>query len=85
VGTVTWLPGRSGNRGSIPGTGKSFFLSSPQQSGREVDQPRSHARVKNEPSHTFFFMEKFCLPQGDTRCLGTSAANVSVVPAEDYQ
>jgi len=62
VGTVTWLPGRSGNRGSISGRGKSFF-SSPQQSGREVDQPRSQARVKNEPSH-IFFMENFMFAAG---------------------
>lgn len=52
VGTVTWLPGQSGNRGSIHGKGRSFF-SSPQQSGREVDQPLSDARVKNERSRTF--------------------------------
>jgi hypothetical protein len=83
VGTVTWLPGRSGNRGSIPGRGKSFF-SSPQQSEREVDQPLSDARVKNEQSLTFLW-KNLRLPQEDTECLDNAAANVSGVPAEDYQ
>jgi hypothetical protein len=54
VGTVTWLPGRSGNRGSIPGRGKSFF-SFPQQSEREVDPPLPDARVKNLRSRTFLW------------------------------
>lgn len=49
MGTVTWLPGQSGNRGSILGRGVSF-ASSPQQSGREGDRPLSDARVKNERS-----------------------------------
>ena len=52
MGTVTWLPGRSVNRGSIPGKGKSFF-SSLQQARREIDQPLSDGRVKNERSRIF--------------------------------
>jgi len=38
------------------------FFSSPQQSGREVDQPLSDARVKNERSRAFLG-ENLHLPQ----------------------
>lgn len=78
VGTVTWLPGRSGNGGSIPGRGESFF-SSPQQSEHEVDQPLSHAKVKNKRSRSFLW-KNLRLPQENTECFGTADANVSGVP-----
>lgn len=88
MGTVTWLPGRSENRGSIPGRGKNFF-SFPQQSELEVDHfPPSDARVKNVRSLAFLWHAQgkiYVCRSKIRKCLSTAAANVPGVPAEDYQ